>query len=478
MISCIAKKTFESQIPGAILVSQSNFPDLPVLQAFHREAIVNGLSNRKDVYLVRNDASTYLFVNVPENINVYQYKESLRRLGAAIANTCAKEKITTLQVTSSTHKEDLLMLAEGIMLASYVFEKYKSEKKNSSLKEVIIVSDEIRSHEVQELNLLVKAVYTARNLVNEPLSYLTATQLSEEIMQMGKEAGFRVEIYNKSKIQELKMGGLLAVNAGSPNPPTFTVMEYKPDNAVNARPYVLVGKGVVYDTGGLSLKPTENSMDYMKCDMAGAAAVACTIYAVAMNKLPIHVVGLVPATENRPDGNAIVPGDVITMHNGTTVEVLNTDAEGRLILGDALSYAQRYNPTLVIDIATLTGAAARAIGKEGSVYMSTAEDDTKKMLESTGMEVHERLVEFPLWQEYDEYIKSEIADIKNVGKAEAGAITAGMFLKHFISYPWIHIDIAGTAFLHTSDHYKTAGGTGVGVRLIYHFLKKISEKKS
>ncbi|MFL5729672.1 MAG: leucyl aminopeptidase family protein, partial [Cytophagaceae bacterium] len=232
-----------------------------------------------------------------------------------------------------------------------------------------------------------------------------------------------------------------------------------------------VGKGVVYDTGGLSLKPSE-SMSMMKCDMAGAAAVAATIYALAKNKIPLHVIGLIPATDNRPGENAITPGDVITMLSGGTVEVLNTDAEGRLILADALTYAARYKPQLVIDLATLTGSALRAIGKEGIVFMGNAAEKTKKSFSDSGYEVYERLVEFPLWEEYGKQNESDIADIKNLGSGEAGAITAAKFLEHFVDYDWMHLDIAGMAFLGGTDYYRGKNGTGVGVRLLYNFLKK------
>jgi leucyl aminopeptidase len=374
-------------------------------------------------------------------------------------------------VTETAGADELLVLAEGVVLSSYSFQKYKSEKKGSKLAEMRLIAKGLTETAVRELAVVLEATFLARDLVNEPVIYLTAEQLSQEITEMGKKAGFKVEVFGKSKIQSLKMGGLLAVNAGAPNPPTFNILEYKPDGAVNEKPYVLVGKGVVYDTGGLSLKPTPNSMDEMKCDMAGAAAVAGAIYAVAQSKLPLYVVGLIPATENRPDGNAITPGDVITMYSGTTVEVLNTDAEGRLILADALCYATKYNPALVIDLATLTGAAARAIGKEGIVYMGTAPDAEKKALERSGYAVHERLVEFPLWEEYDSHLESAIADLKNIGGAEAGAITAGKFLEHFVEFPWLHLDIAGGAFLTGNDSYRGKHGTGIGVRLLYHFLK-------
>jgi leucyl aminopeptidase len=290
---------------------------------------------------------------------------------------------------------------------------------------------------------------------------------------MGKKAGFKVEIFNKAKIRTLKMGGLLAVNQGSLEPPVFVVCEYKPKGAVNKKPYVFVGKGVVYDTGGMSLKPSDG-MVTMKCDMAGAAAVAGALYAIALCGLPVWVVGLIPATDNRPDGNAIVPGDVITISDGTTVEVLNTDAEGRLILSDALVYAAKYKPELVIDLATLTGAASRAIGRYGIVAMSNAGKDFERLRE-TGDQVHERLVEFPLWDDYAELIKSDIADIKNIGGAVAGANTAGKFLEHFTSYPWIHLDIAGPAFNETPDSYRGKGGTGSGIRLLFEFMRKKAE---
>ena len=266
------------------------------------------------------------------------------------------------------------------------------------------------------------------------------------------------------------MGGLLGVNKGSMDPPTFTIMEYKPAKAKNKKPLVLVGKGVVFDTGGLSLKPTPGSMDEMKCDMAGAAAVVGAMYAVAANKLPVHVIGLVPATDNRPGMNAIVPQDVLTISDGTTVEVMNTDAEGRLILADALVYAQKYNPDLVIDLATLTGAAIRAVGTYASAVMGTASSEDMKTLQMAGEKVWERTMEFPLWPEYGEELKSDVADMKNLGLGNAGHLSAGKFLEHFTKYPWIHIDIAGTAWNGGAQSYRPKGGTGVGVRMLYQFI--------
>jgi leucyl aminopeptidase len=311
---------------------------------------------------------------------------------------------------------------------------------------------------------------------NSDKSYIKIAKLRDDIVtlkSMGKNAGFNVSVLNKIKIQQLKMGGLLAVNAGSVDEPTFSILEYKPKNAKNKKPVVLVGKGVVYDTGGLSLKPTPNSMDMMKCDMAGGAAVGCAIYAIAKAGINVHVIGLIPATDNRPGFNAFAPVDIIKMMDGSSVEMLNSDAEGRMILADALHYAKRYQPQLVIDIATLTGAAAAAIGTFGIVGMGTASQEQKEILNTSGLNVHERIADFPFWDEYDELLKSDIADQKNLGGPYAGAITAGKFLNKFTDYPYYHLDIAGPAFLTAKEHYKPKGGTGIGVRLLFEFLKSI-----
>jgi leucyl aminopeptidase len=329
----------------------------------------------------------------------------------------------------------------------------------------------VKDAEIDRMNIITDAVIRCRDLVNEPVSHLTATVLSKEFQRMGKEAGIKVEVLNKNKIEALKMGGLLAVNKGSAEPPTFTIMEWKPDKGVNKKPIILVGKGVVFDTGGLNLK-TGNYMDGMKCDMAGSATMASVILAVARLNLPLHVIGLMPATDNRMDANSVAPGDVISMYDGTTVEILNTDAEGRLILGDALSYAKKYKPELVYTAATLTGAASRAIGRYGIVAMEKDASKEMQQLKACGDLVYERIAEFPFWEEYGELIKSDVADIKNIGGVDAGMITAGKFLAHFTDYPFIHLDIAGPAFLEKKDSYRPAGGTGMGVRLLVEFLEQ------
>ncbi len=399
--------------------------------------------------------------------------EAYRKYGNDVqlfANKAKMERIVVQTVKADV--EEVLAFVEGVLLGNYKFIKYKKYHKKSanSLKEIDIYDDAITEEMLEELHIVVEAVYNARDLVNEPVSYLTAPLFAELIKQLLEGTNAKVEIFTKRKIQSLKMGGLLAVNKGSIDPPTFTVIQWKPKTAKNKKPYVFVGKGVVYDTGGLNLKPS-NYMDTMKCDMSGGAAVAAALYAIAKVELPIHVVGLIPATDNRPDGNAYASGDIITMHDGSTVEVLNTDAEGRLILADALSYAKQYKPKLVVDIATLTGAAARAIGKQAMVGMKAKAEDEFTLIKKSGDNIHERIVEFPLWDEYKKLLKSEIADLKNIGDIDAGAITAGKFLEHFTNYPYIHLDIAAPAFLQKRDSYRGNGGTGVGVRLFYDFIK-------
>ncbi|MBM3937413.1 MAG: leucyl aminopeptidase [Sphingomonadales bacterium] len=396
--------------------------------------------------------------------------EKLRKDGASVMSKLPK-KVTEIQLVNvDWDAPKALAFAEGLILADYRFDKYlTSNEKRTALQVTLLGAG---SELLAEVEIIANAVKSARNWVNEPVNALNAQGLGEVFAEMGKTLGFKVEVFGEAQIESLKMGGLLAVNKGSQEPPTFSVLEYKPSGAKNQQPIVLVGKGVVFDTGGLSLKPTPNSMDMMKCDMGGAAVVGGVFEAIAKLQWPIWLVGLVPSTDNRPGEMATCPGDIITMYDGTTVEVLNTDAEGRLILADALSFAKKYEPQLVIDYATLTGAAARALGTYGSALMSQAPDSVVKSLKKAGENTYERLAELPLWEEYYEEIKGGIADLKNLGKGEGGAQSAAMFLRHFTSYPWAHIDIAGTAFATSASHYTPKGGTGVGVRLTLEFLRQ------
>ncbi len=402
--------------------------------------------------------------------DAYLIHEKCRKAGDKICKLLNENKIDTVLIVDANENQfATYYLAEGMALGNYQFLKYKTEQNNNSLREIFIESKQINTLQYEHLNILTDAVYKCRNLVNEPLTYLDAVSFSEIIIEMAKETDVKVDVFNKTKIKSLKMGGLLAVNRGSVDPPTFSVMEWKPKGYKNEKPIVFVGKGVVYDTGGLNIKPGNSMLD-MKCDMGGAAAVVCAIYAIAKAKLPVYVIGLIPSTDNRPNGNAYVPGDVITMYTGKTVEIMNTDAEGRLILADALGYASKYNPELVIDLATLTGAASRAIGSYGIVAMQANADLAFENLKNSGQNVYERLAEFPFWDEYAELIKSDVADIKNLGSSEAGMITAGKFLQAFTDYPFIHLDIAGPVFLSKKDSYRGKAATGVGVRLLFDFI--------
>ncbi|MFN7013663.1 MAG: leucyl aminopeptidase family protein [Bacteroidia bacterium] len=445
------------------------------------------LNTKELAFIKKNEANTFtpILINhyerqifvIPiktDEKNINTLHEKIRKAGNEISKQLKALNIDKIQLTEELENgKALISLAEGLSLGAYSFTKYKSKKpeKAHPLKSIELISKNITAKDAEELENICHSVYLTRNLVNEPVASLTATKLSEEIKKLGAKNSFKVEVLNKAKIAALKMGGLLAVNYGSPNPPTFTILEYKHPKAKNKKPVIFVGKGVVFDTGGVNIKTA--GMETMKCDMAGAAAVVGAINAIALNKLSVHVVGLIPATDNRPGVNAYVPGDVITMMNGTTVEVLNTDAEGRIILADALVYAQKYKPELVIDLATLTGAAIRALGNSAIAAMGNADENTISALKNSSFEVHERIAELPFWDDYADMIKSDIADIKNIGGALAGAITAGKFLEHFTNYPWIHLDIAGPAFNEgASDSYRGKGGTGVGVRLLYDFIKK------
>lgn len=435
--------------------------------------------NKKDKFSFDRLGTWVMIYLIKTEKNIYRKLEFCRKAGDRAACFLNDQKAETARITAGTGlKEEALAFAEGMVLGSYRFSKYKTdEERLLYLSEIFIDCDAVTEAELSEQSVVASSVYACRDLINEPNSYLTATVFAEEIEKLATSNGISVELLNKRKIESLKMGGLLGCNKGSTEPPVFMILEYKPENAVNEKPYVLVGKGVMYDTGGMNLKPGD-SMNNMKDDMSGAAAVATALIAIARNKLPVHVVTLIPATDNRPGAEAMVSGDILIMHNRMTVEVINTDAEGRLILADALSYAKKFDPMLVIDLATLTGAAVRAIGSFGIVAIQQDADEEIRELQESGWQTYERIADFPNWEEYGDLLKSDIADIKNLGPPEGGVITAGKFLQNFISYPHIHLDIAGPAFLTKKDSYRGSGGTGVGVRLLYNFLKKKTKPAS
>jgi len=427
----------------------------------------------KSEHIALNKGGRWFFVQPVDPMNpANKEKEKLRRNAAKLHPSITQQKIRSLAIAGVAGNAALAYaFAEGMALSNYQFLKYMGKKaeKQHSLSELTIAGV-VDPTETDRLNFVLKGVYKTRDWINEPANVLTPERFASEIAASGKEAGFDVQVYDKAAIEEMKMGGILAVNRGSSVAPTFSILEWKPATAKNKRPVVLTGKGLTFDSGGHNLK-TGDLMNDMKDDMAGGAAVAGTIYAIAMSQLPVHVVGLVPSTDNRLSPDAVSPGDIITMYDGTTVEVMNTDAEGRLILADALAYAKKYDPELVIDVATLTGSAQRALGEQAMAMMGNAPRETMDSLKSCGESIHERMVEFPLWEEYAEYLQSDIADLKNVGGEFAGMITAGKFLEYFTAYPFIHLDIAGLSFAKETSGYRGKGGTGAGVRLLFEFLK-------
>ncbi|MEN8121771.1 MAG: leucyl aminopeptidase [Bacteroidota bacterium] len=438
-------------------------------------AYIKKAHENKEKLIPVNQYKRWVFVQMlPEKEDENQKKEELRRSAAKLKSYLNQNKTEQIQIIETGNNKNLqLAYAEGLALSHYQFLKYfeDKEKKKNSLKSIYIVNNDLKEDDINELNILTETVYCARTLVNEPHSFLDTEQMVKEVRALSEESGFKLDVLEKRQIESLKMGGVLAVNKGSKIPPRFMILSWEPENVKNKKPIVLVGKGIVFDTGGYSLKPTADSMDHMKLDMGGAAIVAATIAAISKAKLPVKVIGLIPVTDNAIGPDAYVPGDVITMHNGKTVEVLNTDAEGRMILADALSYAKKYEPELVFDLATLTGAAAFAIGHYGIVAMGNAKEDTFSNLTKSGERTSERIVRFPFWDDYKELLKSNIADMKNIGGRVAGAITAGKFLEYFVDYPWIHLDIAGPSYVDKDVHYLTTGGTGIGTRLLFDFIK-------
>ena len=425
-----------------------------------------------------NDRHIYLIKLSADN-EKYRIREKLRRCAYKM-----KEDIST-----NRHKEIIITsigayfgavedFTEALILSVYKFDKYKKKdgkKENGIFPEKLILYGNIENRSIDWLRFIVGALYWVRDTINEPVSYMNSVTFAEEIKKLGGSSGFMVDILNSKQIEALKMGGLLAVNRGSIDPPMFCVLEHKPKNSINNNPLALVGKGIVYDTGGINIK-TGDHMAGMKGDMAGAAAVAGVMSVIAKIGLPVHVLAFIPITDNRPGGNAFTQGDIVTMYNKTTVEIGNTDAEGRLILADALSYASKYNPSLLIDIATLTGSASMTFGNQAIALMSNAKREIVDLMIESGKDVFERVAELPLWEEYGEMIRSDVADLSNVGKGRvAGAITAGKFLENFTESPFVHLDIAGTGILTSDDYYRLKEFPGSGLRLLAEFIKRLSE---
>ncbi len=385
---------------------------------------------------------------------------------------------SVLQQSGLVEDEAIKAVAEGFWLGGYTFDSYKSKKKEQpGLQETtLLVQTERRRQQVTDLldqvRKICSAVSFARDLVSQPANVAIPSYLADQALAISGSHGIGCHILAEDQLEELGMAALLAVGKGSHNPPRLIVLEYQ-GGEKQARPVVLVGKGITFDSGGISLKPREG-MERMKDDMAGGAAVMATVQAAAALRLPVNLIGLVAAAENLPGGGAYKPGDVIRSMSGKTIEIVNTDAEGRMVLCDALHYAQRYKPLVLIDLATLTGACVVALGYEATGLMGN-NATLKRFLRKAGDICGERLWELPLWEEYGELMKSDIADLKNAGGATAGTITAGWFLQQFVAKTnWAHLDIAGTAWEEKGRGYLPKGATGVGVRLLVEYLRGVA----
>jgi leucyl aminopeptidase len=460
------------------IIGKDEIPDWLKLTKSEKEFASKQILAREEYVIINSYFKVTYIIKINEISPDFKIREELRKTAFNLRKQIKSYNHAELVIAAYQAPEGVVgAFAEGLVLSFYAFDKYKTKKENGEGKNYpskLLLYGGPDDFELKWMIELTDSVYFIRDLINEPVNHLNAPALAEEIRKTGSKAGFAVEVLNKGKIEALKMGGLLAVNKGSVDPPVFCILEWKPEKALNKKPVVLVGKGIVYDTGGLNIK-TGDHMDNMKGDMAGAAAVTGVLYTIARTGIPLHVIGLVPATDNRPGGNAYTQGDIITMYNKMTVEVGNTDAEGRLILADAISYASKFRPELIIDIATLTGSAVMTFGIQAIAIMGNADRKYFKLLEECGNEVYERTAELPFWDEYGELIKSDIADIKNVGGREAGAITAGKFLENFAEYPLIHLDIAGPGSLRKDDFYRLKDGPGSGLRLLSTFLKRYAE---
>lgn len=434
-----------------------------------KRLMIMGLGNSKEITL---EKLRIIYATAAKKVNAMK----LSSVGFEVPDLALIKSIL-----NASHYEIMQAICEGVFLTQYSAKKYYSKNDFIPLNEIIFFTDSPKytreaADAVKDSKIVCDAVLIARDLENEPSNYLTPEKFSEFVKKSSIKAGYSVTIFDEKKIAQLNMGGVINVGKGSANPPKFLILQYFGSNK-SEKPVVLVGKGVTFDSGGISIKPAQG-MEQMKMDMGGAAAVVGAFEAVCRLKYKMNLIGLIPCVENMPSSNAYKPGDVIKSYSGTTIEVDNTDAEGRLILADALDYAANYKPKAVIDVCTLTGAAIICFGHLLAGLMGNDKDLAGKIF-NAGEKTYERVWELPLYDEYDKLMKSEIADIKNTGPAkQAGTIMGGIFLKKFVQtkYPWAHLDIASVAFnlAESAEEYHTPGATGFGVRLFVELLKQYS----
>ena len=451
-----------------ILLSENFNSQKDLLNLFKK--IINDDSS--NTILVRSEKGNFLLVKrkTLDKDLTYNY---LEELGGRIYN-----KIKPLGSSKAKIYENNISINErlalGILLSSYKFENYKKNKikQIKNLKNVVFVFNEPNKNinKISEIQNLARGVFTARDLVWQPPNILYPSSFADECKKL-KKIGVKVTIYNEKQLQKIGMDALLAVGRGSRKDSQVVVMEWS-GGIKNNKPMAFIGKGVCFDSGGLSLKPAK-SMEDMKWDMGGAATVTGIIEAAALSKLKYNLIGVIGLVENMPDGDAQRPGDVVKSYSGQTIEVLNTDAEGRLVLADILSWTEKkYKPKFMINFATLTGAMIVALGNIRAGLFSNDKEISEAIFNS-GEITGEKVWAMPLDDDYDQLIKTEIADMKNIGGSGAGSITAGCFLKrHIEKTPWAHLDIAGVTWQNKSTPSIPSGGVGWGVRMLYHLIKQ------
>jgi leucyl aminopeptidase len=366
-------------------------------------------------------------------------------------------------------------MVEGAILGSYQFTVYRTESISghdvAGMEILIPLKDQLRqvAEGIRRGVATAEATVFVRDLCNHPSNVLTPSKVASEAKAIARAEGMTIKILEQKEMKRLGMGALLGVARGSQEPPKFIILEYNGAKKKDERPVVLVGKTITFDTGGISLKPAEN-MEHMKADMTGGAEVLASIRAASRLKLPLRVISILPVAENMPGGRAMKPGDIVTTLSGKTVEVQNTDAEGRLILADGLAYAMQYKPAALIDIATLTGACMVALG-QFAIGMFGTDQALKERIRKAGAKAGERVWEMPLWEEYFEQLKSDVADMRNIGGRGGGMITAALFLSKFIGdCPWVHLDIASTDWSERERPYISKGPTAIGTRLLVQYL--------
>lgn len=481
--ACLVLGAFEGKLKSEVLSEI----DTLTAGAFARAVRSKEFSAAKGQTLLLHageNATTERFLLVGLGKEAGLSLDALRQAGSDVASLLAGKQLAgfTLalaqaNVKKTTVEQRLQAVAEGVLLADYCYDRYLPEDrpgKAITLDKVTLLIDvdadlARAKRTVADAEAICGGVCFARDLVNAPGNLKSPEYLAYQSVAMAEKVGIKARLLDQRELERQGFGAMLGVAQGSERPPYLVVLEYRGGKA-DDKPVALVGKGVVFDAGGISLKPAEK-MDEMKMDMGGAAAVLGAMRAAAVMKLPLNLVAVVPAVENMPSGTAIRPGDILTSLSGKTIEVLNTDAEGRLILADALTYVERFDPRVVVDLATLTGACIVALGDQAAAVLGNNDALIRQLLKA-GERSDERLWQLPLWEGYTAQIKSDFADVKNTGGRAAGTITAAAFLQAFADkFTWAHLDIAGMAWAGQSKAGQPKGGTGFGVRVLIEYLR-------